>query len=105
MSDPKPDARERTDTDTDADPHGRDHTDGLAGARTHDDVDKDEHFANSREDGVVDKHNYLDDVGEAIASTLGSVAGVGEETDEKIDEEQHGRDRKTDAGRGGDRPS
>lgn len=102
MSDPK-NARERTDAapDTDADPHGRDHSEGLSGAKTREGVDRDERFANSRDDGVVDEHNYLDDVGEAVASTLGSVAGVGKETDEKIDDEQHGRDPKTGARRGG----
>lgn len=89
-SDPKNDVRERTTSD----PDGEDHGPGLAAERTREDVERDERFANSREDGVVDEHNYLDDVGEAVASTLGTVAGVGEETDEKIDEEQRGRDPK-----------
>ena len=91
MNDPKQDGRDGAD----ADPHGRDHSDGPSGATERDDVEKGERFANSRDEGVVDKHNYLDDVGEAVASTLGSVAGVGPETDDKIDEKQRGGDPKT----------
>ncbi len=71
--------------DTSADPHGRDHDEGLAGAERVKDVDDDERFANSRDGGVVDKHNYLDDVGEAVASTLGSVIGEGAAVDDESD--------------------
>ena len=94
MSDPKNDAT------PDADRHGRDHDEGLAGADTREEVDKDERFANSREEGVVDKSSYLDDVGDAIASTIGGVAGVGKETDEQIEDERHGRDPKRPDGAG-----
>ena len=90
-SDPKPDVRDRTTSD----PDGRDHDDGLAAEKTRGDVDRDERFANSREGGVVDEHSYLDDVGDAVASTIGSAIGMGEETDEKVDDDLHGRDPKT----------
>lgn len=75
---------------TEADPHGRDHDEGLAGADKRTEVEQDERFANSREDGVVDKHNYLDDLGEAVASTLGSVIGQGDGVDAEIDAEARG---------------
>ena len=94
MSDPKNDAT------PDADPHGRDHDAGLAGADTREEVEKEERFANSREEGVVEKGSYLDDVGDAIASTLGGVAGVGKETDEQIEDERPGRDPKRPDGAG-----
>ena len=94
MSDPK------NDTTPETDRHGRDHDEGLAGADTRGDVGEDERFANSREEGVVEKGSYLDDVGDAIASTLGGVAGVGKETDEQIEDERPGRDPKRPDGAG-----
>ena len=38
----------------------------------------------------VDEHNYLDDVGEAVASTLGSVTGRGDDADHRTDERRPG---------------
>ena len=59
-----------------SDPHGRDHGDGLAAESTREDVERDARFADSRDEGVVDEHNYLDDVGEAVASAVGSLTGA-----------------------------
>ena len=97
-----------SDTKSGARPDDADRDGRLAGAEDREDVDKGQRFADSRKDGVVDEHSYLDDVGDAVASTIGSVAGVGAETDDKIDDEMHGRDPKrpdserADAKRGAD---
>lgn len=81
------DSKKDVDDRTDPDPHGRDHSEGLAGANERGDVVADERFANSRDEGVVDKRNYLDGLGDALASA------VGMDTDDETAEERAGRDR------------
>lgn len=88
-NDSKQDVHERTDTD----PHGRDHSEGLAGADSRADVDADERFANSREEGVVEKGSYLDGFGDALASMVDSVTDGGETFEPGTAKERAGGER------------